>query len=211
MRDQGSSEEEDDVRQGLSALNISLVDPVWPSFHTHQSRAQASVHPFPEKNLRVREVEGLGQDHAPGKQNSSGHTPEAGIFPRQGALASLQLKGVGQGPVLGPARPLGTVCGCPLHLACYLPGGDSGQMGMSYERDFLRPTSLLLAPLSPSYDPAPALEGRMNPKFEACLLLFPSSKPAPGQSSLLKASETLTHTEALMTEESWATTRGQLP
>lgn len=56
-------------------------------------------------------------------------------------------------------------------------------------------------PLSSSYPPDLSLEGSVKLKLKA-FLLYPSSKPAPRQLSLLKGSDKLTHTEFLMTEES---------
>lgn len=54
MKEQGSSEEEGDVRQGLHALSISLAAPAQPEFHTHQSRWYVFLHPFSKENLEAQ-------------------------------------------------------------------------------------------------------------------------------------------------------------
>lgn len=156
-RDQGFSEEEDDVRCGLPACPEYL--PVHPPSLNCTHRNPESMHlctHFQKTDLRIREIEGLAQDHVAGTSNSPASTPEAGSFWTWGPVCPPAAEGRGQGAgqesVQAQRGPSGQVCGHPLCPACDFPGRGSSQKGTSWRRGrvFLRPASLLPEPLSPS-------------------------------------------------------------
>lgn len=130
--------------------------------------------------------------------------PSVGSFCDRALPAFLQLKeGAGQGPNLGPDRPLGTGVWTPSPSCLLLPRRRLWSDGyiLGERQVFLRPTSLLPSPLSPSSYSDLSLEGSVALIFKA-LSFFPSSKPAPRKLPFLKSSDKLTHNEALMAEES---------
>lgn len=95
---------------------------------------------FKKENLKVREVEGLAQDHVASKWTMSGH-----CLP-----ISSRRKEVG--------RDQSWARKAPLHLARCLPGGDAGQMAACWERGrVLEPSSLLPVLLAHSCYPDPDL------------------------------------------------------
>lgn len=173
QRDQGSSEEEDDVRQGC--LPGILPFGPNPACISHTSILKAGI--FASVSRRKTSRSDKLRDLPKTTHLGSGAAPRMflrlGPSPARALPAFLQLKeGAGQRPVLGPESPL--------HRPATSQEGALGRwVHLGRETEFF-------LGLLPSYLCTPPLPNTQTwPLKEAPLLLSFSSKPTPRQPSLL--------------------------